>query len=159
MDTPVAKLEGPLAQRDRWTASRCSIGRALEIVGTRSALLLMREAFYGTRRFDHFARRVGITEAVAASRLKELVSAGLLERQPYQEPGQRTRYEYVLTQMGRDLLPVAAALMQWGDTYLSGPSGPPLALRHAGCGAPVRAQVRCDNGHEVGLGELSVVQP
>lgn len=129
--------------------------RALGVVGTRSALLLMREAFYGTRRFDDFARRVGITEAVAAARLHELVDAGLLERQPYREPGQRTRHEYVLTDMGRDLLPVALALMQWGDRYLSGPDGPPLTLAHTTCGAEVRVETRCAQGHAVPLRELA----
>src|SRR3954447_23758164 len=95
-------LQGRLADRGGWRATRCSIDRALSVVGTRSALLLMREGFYGTRRFDDFADRVGITQAGAASRLRELVAAGLLERRPYREPGQRTRDEYVLTEMGRD---------------------------------------------------------
>jgi DNA-binding HxlR family transcriptional regulator len=149
-------LQGPLADRGAWRATRCSIDRALTVVGTRSALLLMREAYYGTRRFDDFAERVGITEAVAANRLRELVAAGLLERRPYREPGQRTRHEYVLTAMGRDLAPAALALMQWGDKYLADSSGPPLALTHDGCGAPVHVEVRCEQGHEVPLRETSV---
>src|SRR5215218_9345385 len=132
MTTGTAVLEGGLADRDAWSAhDRCSIGRAMQVVGTRSAMLLMREAFYGTRRFDDFAARVGITEAAAAKRLRELVDAGLLERTPYREPGQRTRHEYRLTGMGRDLLPAALALMQWGDGYLAGEEGPPIALHHA----------------------------
>jgi DNA-binding HxlR family transcriptional regulator len=94
-------------------SDRCSIARALDVVGTRSALLLMREAFYGTTRFDDFVRRVEIIEAVAATRLKELVAAGLMVRRPYQEAGQRTRFEYHLTELGRDLLPAAFALRQW----------------------------------------------
>src|SRR3954452_201534 len=159
-DEPLAEgtvlLQGPLADRGTWQATRCSMDKALGVVGTRSALLLMREAFYGTRRFDDFAARVGITEAVAAARLRELVSAGLLERRPYREPGQRTRHEYVLTEMGRDLAPAALALMQWGDKYLTGTAGAPLELTHADCGAPVHVEVRCESGHEVTLGELSV---
>ena len=148
-------LSGSLAQRDAWTADRCSLAKALEVVGTRSALLLMREAYYGTRRFDDFARRVGITEAVAASRLHELVEAGLLERRPYREPGQRTRQEYVLTGMGRDLAPAALALMQWGDRYLTGPEGPPLTLRHRDCDEPLAVTVQCAAGHPVSLGEVT----
>ncbi len=66
--------------------------------------------------------RVGVSEPVAAARLKELVAAGLLERVPYQEPGQRRRLEYRLTPMGEDFFPVLAALMQWGDRWL-GPAG------------------------------------
>jgi DNA-binding HxlR family transcriptional regulator len=157
MAVDVAQLTGPLADRGAWSAhDRCSIGRAMEVVGTRSAMLLMREAFYGTRRFDDFAQRVGITEAVAAKRLQELVAAGLLERTPYRDPGQRTRHEYRLTGMGRDLVPAALALMQWGDRYLSGDDGGPLALRHADCGASVSVEVRCAQGHEVPLEEIAV---
>jgi len=153
----VAHLEGRLADRTVWHAdNHCSIGRAMGIIGTRSAMLLMREAFYGTRRFDDFATRVGITEAVAAKRLRELVDAGLLQRAPYREPGQRTREEYLLTPMGRDLVPAALALMQWGDTYLADQPGGPLALRHRECGADVAVEVRCSAGHDVPLDEISV---
>lgn len=156
MDTRTVQLQGPLADRGAWKATRCSIDKALGVVGTRSALLLMREAYYGTRRFDDFATRVGITDAVASARLRELVEAGLLERQPYREPGQRTRYEYVLTESGLDLAPVALALMQWGDRHLTGEAGAPLALTHAGCGAPVSVEVRCGAGHDVDLGQVAV---
>jgi DNA-binding HxlR family transcriptional regulator len=153
----VVTLDGPLSDRSAWSArGRCSIGRAMEVVGTRSAMLLMREAFYGTRRFDDFATRVGITEAVAAKRLRELVDAGLLERTPYQEPGQRTRHEYRLTEMGRDLAPAALALMQWGDRYLAGEDGAPLRLQHADCGADIAVRVQCANGHDVPLEETRV---
>jgi DNA-binding HxlR family transcriptional regulator len=158
MDGEVARLEGVLAQRDAWTAAQCSIDRAMRAIGNRSTLLLMREAFYGARRFDEFARRVGITEAVAAARLRELVAIGVFERQPYQEPGQRTRHEYVLTETGRDLLPVAMALMQWGDEHLTGPAGPPLRVTHHGCGAEIRVEVCCAAGHEVPLAELSIAR-
>jgi DNA-binding HxlR family transcriptional regulator len=116
----------------------------------------MREAFYGSTRFDEFARRVGITEAVAATRLKELTDNGLLERRPYQEPGQRTRHEYVLTEKGRDLLPVALALMAWGDKHLTDGRGAPIALRHVPCGNEVTVDVRCSDGHDVPLDELGV---
>ena len=153
----VATLLGGLADRTAWSArGHCSIERALEVVGTRSALLVLREAYYGTRRFDDFAQRVGISEAVAALRLRELVNAGLLERRPYQEPGKRTRDEYVLTTMGRDLLPAVLAFMQWGDRYLAGPSGGPLLLAHTGCGAPVGVAVRCGAGHDVALHEVGI---
>ncbi|WP_349263608.1 helix-turn-helix domain-containing protein [Actinocrinis sp.] len=152
-------LEGVLADRDAWKAERCSIKRTLDVVGTRSAVLLMREAYYGTTRFDDFADRVGITDAVASARLRELVDAGLLERRPYQEPGKRTRHEYVLTDAGADLLPVLLALWQWGDQHLVGEEGPPLLLRHSGCGAPLAVQVRCEEGHDVPLDEVSVKSP
>ena len=147
-------LQGPLADRDSWSAvGGCPIEKTMAIIGTRSAMLILREAYYGTSRFDDFARRVGITKAATSARLAELVDCGLLERRPYREPGQRTRYEYVLTQMGRDLLPAALALMQWGDKYLSDQGGP-IAVSHADCGAPVQAEVHCAEGHPVPLGEL-----
>ena len=151
-----AHLEGALADRDAWVAERCSVDRALGVVGTRSAMLIMREAYYGAHKFDEFARRVGITDAVTATRLKHLCAAGLLRREPYREPGQRTRYEYHLTAMGRDLLPALLALMQWGDRYLSGPTGGPLTVRHSGCGADAHVHVTCAEGHEVALSDLSI---
>jgi DNA-binding HxlR family transcriptional regulator len=149
-------LEGPMADRGSWAAKECSIDAAVRAIGSRSALLLMREAFYGTRRFDDFARRACITEAVTAARLRELVELGVLERRPYREPGQRTRHEYALTPSGRDLLPVVMALMRWGDRHLSGPSGPPVRSVHRDCGAPLDVEVRCEAGHEVPLDEVSM---
>jgi DNA-binding HxlR family transcriptional regulator len=136
----------PRWDRDVWTTQGCSVAAALEVVGTRSAMLLLREAFYGTRRFDDFARRVGVTESIASARLRELVAAGLLRKEPYREEGQRTRYEYRLTPMGKDLRPVLVALMQWGDRWLS--EGP-VELRHRGCHAKLHAVVRCEAGHDV----------
>ncbi len=88
------RMAGPLSPRGDWTASRCSMASALEVISSRSAMLILREAFYGTTRFDDFAERVGISEPVAAARLRELVDDGLLVREPYREPGQRTRMEY-----------------------------------------------------------------
>ncbi|WNO62360.1 helix-turn-helix domain-containing protein [Streptomyces sp. AM2-3-1] len=156
MSTEAAHLDGPVADRDGWITDRCSLDRAVRAVGSRSAMLLMREAFYGTRRFDDFAHRAGISEAVAASRLRELVAVGVLERRPYQEPGTRTRHEYALTKRGRDLFPVALALIQWGDRYLADPAGPPLLFTHHNCSTPLRAGVTCEAGHEVPLGEVGV---
>jgi DNA-binding HxlR family transcriptional regulator len=131
---------------------------ALEVVSTRSAFLLLREAFYGTTRFEDFAARVGISEASAAARLRELVDHGLLEREPYQEPGQRTRHGYRLTAMGADLLPTLVALMQWGDRWLTDEQGGFVEFRHHGCGAEVHAQLRCDAGHTVALAELDLAR-
>jgi DNA-binding HxlR family transcriptional regulator len=149
-------LEGLLADRSRWQADDCSIGKAMDVIGTRSAILLIREAYYGTTRFDDFVERVGITDAVAAARLKQLVGAGILDKQPYREPGKRTRYEYVLTPMGRDLLPAVLALMQWGDKYLQ-PNGGPLHVVERGTGVPVTIRPLSSSGQDVGLDDLAVV--
>jgi DNA-binding HxlR family transcriptional regulator len=151
MTTDTMTLKGPLADRDSWEATECSIARALDIVGTRSAMMLLREAYYGAHRFDDLARRAGITEAIAAKRLRELEDAGLFARRPYRDPGQRTRDEYVLTERGRDLFPALVSLMSWGDRYLAERQGPPIQLTHSGCGAPLQASVRCTAGHEVSV--------
>src|SRR6476646_11699328 len=155
--TSTVRFTGALEPRSGWEAERCTIAKALEVVSTRSALLIMREAFYGTTRFDDFAERVGISEPVAAARLRELVDEGLLEREDYREPGQRTRRRYRLTEKGHDLFPALVALMQWGDRW-EAEDGGPVELRHAGCGEPVRAELRCAAGHEVRGGELELAR-
>src|SRR5690349_23686498 len=111
------RMTGVLEPRGGWEASRCSIARALDVVSTRTAFLLLREAYYGATRFEEFANRVGTSEPVTAARLRDLVAAGLLVKEPYREPGQRTRHGYRLTAKGEELLPVIVALMQWGDRW------------------------------------------
>ena len=151
------RLTGALDPREGWTADRCTIAKALDVVSTRSAFLILREAFYGTTRFDDFAERVGISEPVAAARLRELVDEGLLEREDYREPGQRTRQQYRLTEKGADLFPVLVALMQWGDRWLDDRGGP-IELLHRDCGEPVGVELRCAAGHEVQSGEVDVAR-
>src|SRR6201986_4917413 len=151
------RLTGELDPRDSWTAERCTIAKALEVLSTRSALLIMREAFYGTTRFDDFAERVELSEPVAAARLRELVDEGLLEREDYREPGQRTRQQYRLTPKGADLFPVLVALMQWGDRWLDDRGGP-IELLHRDCGEPVNVSLGCAAGHEVGTGAIELAR-
>lgn len=146
--THALHLTGSLEPRDAWKADRCTLARALEVVSTRSAFLILREAFYGTTRFADFSERAGISEPVAAARLREMVDQGLLEREDYREPGQRTRQSYRLTDKASELFPVLVALMQWGDRWLDEDGGP-VELRHHGCGEPVELQLRCRAGHEV----------
>ena len=151
----MAVLQGPLADRDAWSAvGDCPIEKTMAVVGTRSAMLIMREAYYGTTRFDDFARRVGITKAATSARLSELVDAGLLTRRPYREPGQRSRDEYVLTDAGRDFMPVVWAMFEWGRRHL--PYNAKLRLMHLGCGADASVQIRCADGHLVPPDELAV---
>jgi DNA-binding HxlR family transcriptional regulator len=155
--TSTVRLTGALEPRSGWTAERCTIAKSLDVVSTRSALLIMREAFYGTTRFDDFAERVGISEPVAAARLRELVEEGLLEREDYREPGQRTRQQYRLTPKGADLFPVLVALMKWGDRWLDDRGGP-IELLHRDCGEPVSVSLHCAAGHEVQSGEIDVAR-
>jgi DNA-binding HxlR family transcriptional regulator len=150
-------MTGTLEPRGAWTADRCTIAKSLEVISTRSAFLILREAFYGTTRFDDFAERAGISEPVTAARLRELVDEGLLEREDYREPGQRTRQRYRLTPKGADLFPALAGLMQWGDRWLDDRGGP-VELRHHGCGEPVSVQLRCAAGHAVSSDELDLAR-
>ncbi|MBL7491377.1 helix-turn-helix transcriptional regulator [Frankia sp. AgB1.9] len=130
------------------TAPRpCSIARALEIVGERWSLLVIREVTLGVRRFDAIQAATGAPRAVLTDRLANLVRAGVLDRVSYREDGTRARPEYRLTQAGRELSPVLTALRQWGDRHLSDEAGPPATFTHVGCGAPVRVQHVCAAGH------------
>ena len=156
METTTLRMTGELEPRDGWTAgAECTIAKSVEVLSTRSAFLLMREAFYGATRFEEFVRRAELTEPTASARLRELVEQGLLEREPYREPGQRTRQRYRLTEKGADLFPVIVSLMQWGNRWLSDTGGP-AELRHRGCGAVVHAELRCEHGHQVELVDLDL---
>jgi DNA-binding HxlR family transcriptional regulator len=147
-------LLGPLAERDDWSAvGRCPIEKTMTLVGTKSAMLIMREAFYGTTRFDDFARRVGITKAATSARLSELVEAGLLVKQPYREAGQRSRDEYVLTEAGTAFMPVVWAMFEWGRHFVDDSR---LRLTHLDCGADATVRIRCSEGHDVPAGELGI---
>ena len=126
---------------------------ALDIVGRRASLLLLREAFYGAHRFDEFSRRAGLSEKITATRLRELVEEGIFEKHPYHEPGQRSREEYHLTGKGEELLPILLALMRWGDRWTR-PDGGRVGLSHIDCGAPIEVEVRCRKGHPVKAGNI-----
>lgn len=131
-----------------WDRSGCSVAGTLSVVGEKWSLLVLREAFFGVRRFADFQRILGAPRAVLTDRLATLVAEGILRRVPYQADGERQRHEYRLTQKGVDLYPTLVALMQWGDRYLADGGGP-VRLEHEGCGAPVRLALLCENGHEL----------
>ena len=150
-----AHVAGRLARPDRRApGDLCPIDRTMQVVGTRSAMLLLREAWYGTTPFDDFATRVGLSDAITSARLRELAAAGLLERQPYREPGQRTRHEYVLTESGTELVPVLIGLAAWGSKHAPRDWSP--VATHAGCGAEITVEVRCGAGHEVAPDDVLV---
>ncbi|MEV6654686.1 helix-turn-helix domain-containing protein [Streptomyces sp. NPDC051219] len=129
--------------------SNCSIGRAVGLVGQPWALLILREAVRGVRRFSDIQDHLDISRSVLSERLEHLVANGLLEQRSYQEPGRRRRSEYVLTEKGRDLYPVLSALRQWGDKYLADPEGPAVLATHHACGAPVHVALMCEKGHPI----------
>ncbi|QUR66768.1 winged helix-turn-helix transcriptional regulator [Mycobacterium spongiae] len=118
-----------------------SVGRALELVGERWTLLILREAFFGVQRFGQLARNLNIPRPTLSSRLRMLVDVGLLDRVPYsREP---ERHEYRLTSSGRDLFAAIVVLMRWGDQHLPNPDGPPIVLRHHPCGQHVDPRLMC----------------
>ena len=123
----------------------CSIGRAMEILGERWTFLILRECFYGVRRFSDMQRNLGIARNILSARLQRLVAADILERRQYQsEPD---RFEYRLTSTGRDLYPAVITIMRWGDEHLLGEDGPPVVLRHT-CGHEAEPVVVCSHCSE-----------
>jgi len=133
----------------------CSIARTLEVVGERWTLLIVRDTLLGLHRFDELQESLGIARNVLTDRLGRLVEAGVLTRVPYSE--RPTRYEYHLTDAGRDLFPVIVSLMHWGDRHLPGEAGPPRVVRHAGCGDDVVGQLMCTRCGPVAQGAVEVL--
>ena len=119
-----------------------SVGRALSLVGERWTMLILRESFFGVRRYGQLVRNLGIPRPTLSLRLRKLVDAGLLDRVLYSTDPER--HEYRLTQAGRDLFPAVIALMRWADTHLAGPDGPPIVLHHETCGHRTLPHVTCD---------------
>ncbi len=119
----------------------CSIARALEIIGDRWTLLVVRDAFLGVRRFSDFEEGLGIPKPVLTDRLQRLVDEGIFERRLYQERPER--HEYKLTEKGRGLWRVLAQLLMWGDEHYVTEAGPPRLLRHRRCGGRLDYSLRC----------------
>lgn len=132
-----------------YATDNCTLGRAMEILGERWNVVVLREVFNGIRRFDDIRQHAGIPRQVLSNRLAALVEHGLLRKVPYQVPGARVRYEYRLTEQGFALQTAMIAILRWGDAYLADPEGPPVDFVHRDCGEPVAAVVRCAAGHEV----------
>jgi DNA-binding HxlR family transcriptional regulator len=132
METEVNNYEndsqGGLVPDSRPRPQADSIERALAEFGDRWTFLVMREAFYGVTRFDEFARNTGASPAILSDRLRKLVKFDHLTRVTYSRHA--NRYDYHLTEKGRDLYPMLVALMQWGDKWLSDETGAPLTLIH-----------------------------
>jgi len=120
----------------------CSVARTLEVIGEWWTMLVIRESFNGVRRFDDFQGRLGIARNVLAARLQRLVDHEVLERRQYQD--RPPRWEYRLTEKGRDLYPVLLAMLAWGDRWTAGDEGPPLRLTHE-CGNEPDAVLVCSH--------------
>jgi DNA-binding HxlR family transcriptional regulator len=120
----------------------CSIARALEIVGERWTLLIMRDAFYGVRRFNDFHAHLDAPRTVLSARLQRLIDAGLMQREPDPQNAGRSLYE--LTRAGRALWPALYSLGAWGARYASGAAGPKVFFLHEACGKPLHYTARCE---------------
>ena len=119
----------------------CTIARTTDLLGEGWTLLIIRQAFLGTRRFEGFQRALGIGRNILSLRLNRLVDEGVLTRIPYQE--HPVRHDYRLTDKGRDVYPILAAMAAFGDKWLIGPEGTPLILHHTTCGHDMHAVVTC----------------
>ena len=119
----------------------CSVARTLTILGDRWSFLVLREAFFGVKRFDAVQCNLGIARNVLTDRLQNLVAKGIFERRAYRLRPQR--FEYRLTEKGRDLYPCIITLMRWGDRWLAGDAGVPLNLYHRLCGKQFVPSVIC----------------
>jgi DNA-binding HxlR family transcriptional regulator len=119
----------------------CSVSRALSIVGDRWSLLIIRSAFLGTRKFSDFQAEIGVTRPRLSDRLAKLVESGVFEKVEYQN--NPLRYEYRLTERGRDLYPVIISLVKWGDKWMAGEDGTPLEYIHKACGNKIMPTLTC----------------
>lgn len=117
----------------------------MDLLGDWWTPLVLREAFYGIRRFDDFQRTLGIARNTLTDRLHRLVDEGLLAKQPYQTDP--VRYDYVLTEKGADFWGVLMAMSRWGDRWLAGEPGPPITVHHTACGHDTHAEVVCAHCH------------
>jgi DNA-binding HxlR family transcriptional regulator len=138
------EFEERLQDRRQWSiGDGCSMSKVLELLSTKTTFQVVRELFFGTTRFEDFMERIPTSAPAVSRALKQLESAQIVVRIPYQEPGSRARHEYRLTHAGEDLLPVFMSLVQWGDTYLQdGPA--PLSFVDADTGETVGVRVTTD---------------
>lgn len=119
----------------------CTVARAVELVGEPWTLMVLRELFLGTRRFDDFQRLTGASPHLLSRRLRRLEAEGVVTRRAYSQ--RPLRHEYRLTEKGRDLWPVIVALKAWGDRWAEPQGEPPMQLRHKGCGARMIPRMVC----------------
>jgi DNA-binding HxlR family transcriptional regulator len=125
----------------------CSVARSLAIVGDRWTLMILRDAFLGTRRFEDFHRQLGVSRHRLSDRLSKLVQHGVLRKVRYQD--RPTRYEYRLTKKGVALQPVMLTLAQWGDQWCDDGRGAPVEYRHRSCGKVTTPKLCCSECGEL----------
>lgn len=126
-------------RRTRFDHAPCPIARATDLIGDWWTPILLRNAFFGQRRFDDFQKSLGVSRAILARRLERLVSEGLMTKVPYSD--RPPRYEYELTDKGRAFWDVLAAMWRWGSDWLWDENGPPVVLLDRETGREVRPAV------------------
>ncbi|HWL88149.1 MAG TPA: helix-turn-helix domain-containing protein [Polyangiaceae bacterium] len=142
------------ATRRPFAEFHCSIARALDHIEPAWTPLILRDVFFGLRRFDELCKDLGIASNVLSTRLDALIEKGILERFVYRE--HPPRYEYRPTKKGAELFPILLGLMRWGDTWTSEPDGPPVELRHKLCGRAMHARVVCHAcGNDITLQDVA----
>jgi DNA-binding HxlR family transcriptional regulator len=134
-------------QRISFAQMRCSLARGLELVGDWWSPLIVRDLFLEVARFDELVEDLGISRNLLARRLKSLAESGVIERIAYQR--RPTRYEYRLTEAGRDLVPAILALTAWGDRWARPKEGSPMLFVHTNCGAQFSPRVTCSACGEI----------
>tara|TARA_R110001592_G_scaffold1874_12_gene11399 strand:- start:4946 stop:5446 length:501 start_codon:yes stop_codon:yes gene_type:complete len=128
-------------QWDELSTQQCSVARSSIVLGDRWTLVILSDCFLGVRRFDDLQARLQISRTTLTQRLKKLEAHGVLERRAYQS--KPARYEYRLTDKGRDLYPVISTLLNWGDKYYSDAAGPPILRQHTSCGHDIQPILTC----------------
>lgn len=131
-----------MLRRD-YPALDCSVAKALEVIGERWSLLIVRSVMHGNRRFGEMQESLGIARNVLSARLQRLVDEDILERRAYQESP--PRHEYFLTEKGLDLWPALIALLHWGERYSPAPDGPRRLIVHKECGGEVSERGICES--------------
>lgn len=147
----------PLSRKSPVPPSDCNLAQAIELIGDRWSLLILRSALYGVRRFDDFQAELGTPRTILSGRLKALVEAGLLDKRTYKMEGRRARPEYVLTEKGEALRPVFIALTQWGDAWIGAESQAPVSFMDMKSRQPVHAAFVTEDGREVSVEDLRIV--
>ena len=146
----------PRAPRSPVPLELCHLAKAIETIGDRWSLLILRSSLFGVRRFDDYQKELSIPRTVLSGRLSNLVNAGVMAKQSYKEDGKRARPEYVLTEAGEALRPVLMALTQWGDDWLSQGAPPPISFTHASSRQRVRPGFVDEDGKETKLSEMRI---
>lgn len=146
----------PRAAKSPVSIDICHLAKAINTIGDRWTLLILRASLFGVRRFDDYQKELGVPRTVLSGRLSKLVDAGVMARQKYKEEGKRSRPEYVLTEAGEALRPVLMAMTQWGDDWLSEGAVPPISFTHAKSRQRVKPAFVDEDGNETPLGEMRI---